>query len=63
MATCKKCGIRKRRWPRSCPRCRAGVDRTDVAVTAVDTGVATGVVGWLGRGVRGIARLLQRAFD
>lgn len=32
IAICKKCGVRKRRWPHSCPSCRTGSAQADMAV-------------------------------
>jgi len=60
MAICKKCGVRKRRWPRSCPGCRAGSARADVAVTGVDVTVATGLFGVIRRaGTGNVRRILD----
>ncbi|MFC9427667.1 hypothetical protein [Streptomyces sp. NPDC056987] len=61
MAICKKCGARKRRWPRSCPRCRHGSDRAETAVDAAEFAVETGLLGWIGRGVMAAVRLVVRA--
>lgn len=63
MAMCKKCGARKRGWPRSCSRCGSGPDRADVAVDAAELAVETGLLGWVGRAITGVARLALRAFD
>ncbi|GAA1163822.1 hypothetical protein GCM10009654_20740 [Streptomyces hebeiensis] len=62
MAMCKKCGKRKRRWPRSCPRCRSASDRAEAAADAVELAVETGLLAWIGRGVMAAARLVLRAF-
>lgn len=56
MAMCKKCGVRKRSWPRSCPGCRAGSARADVAVAGADVTVAAGLFGWIRRAVTGVVR-------
>ncbi|AKG41647.1 hypothetical protein SXIM_02630 [Streptomyces xiamenensis] len=56
MATCKKCGARKRRWPRSCPTCRAGSYRADAAVLGANVSVAAGLFGGIRRAVTGLVR-------
>ncbi len=56
MAICKKCGVRKRSWPRSCPGCRAGSARADVAVAGADVTVAAGLFAGIRRVVTGIVR-------
>lgn len=63
VAECRKCGARKRRWPRSCPACHAGSGRADMAADGADMAAATGLFGWIGRGVMGLVRLVARAFD
>lgn len=63
VATCRKCGARKRRWPRSCPACRAGSGRADVAAEGADVAVAAGALGWIGRGITGLVRLVMRALN
>ncbi|SFX76174.1 hypothetical protein SAMN02787144_100637 [Streptomyces atratus] len=63
MAVCKKCGVRKRRWPRSCSQCRSGPDRAEAAGDAAELAVETGLLGWIGRGTMGVVRLVLRAFD
>ncbi|RKN40937.1 hypothetical protein D7294_17895 [Streptomyces hoynatensis] len=63
MAMCKKCGARKRRWPRSCSRCRFDADPVDAAAAAADMAVAAGLLGWIRRGVMGVVRLVQRTLD
>ncbi|MFG3133582.1 hypothetical protein [Streptomyces tendae] len=63
MATCKKCGADKRRWPRSCPRCRTGSDRMDAAADAADVAVQSGLFGWIWRGVVSMVRLVLRALN
>lgn len=63
MAICKKCGARKRSWLRSCSRCRSGSDRADVLADSVELAVETGLLGWIGRGITGVARLVLRVFD
>ncbi|TXS78931.1 hypothetical protein EAO76_10470 [Streptomyces sp. sk2.1] len=63
MTNCRKCGGRKRRWPRSCPHCRHGVDRAETAVDAGELALETGLFRLIGRGMAGMARLLLRAFD
>lgn len=60
MAMCKKCGAGKRRWPRSCSRCRSQSDRGDAAVDAAELAVEAGLLGWIARGGMGIVRLLLR---
>ncbi|MFE0413203.1 hypothetical protein [Streptomyces tendae] len=59
MATCKKCGADKRRWPRSCQRCGSGSDRMDAAADAADVAVQSGLLVW--RGVMSVVRLVLRA--
>lgn len=60
-AMCKKCGAKKRRWPRSCARCRSGSsDQGDTALEAAELAVETGLLGWIGRGLMGVARLVLR---
>ncbi|MDF6019827.1 hypothetical protein [Streptomyces sp. JH34] len=62
MAKCKKCGARKRRWPRSCSRCRTGSsDRAETAVEAAELAAELGLLGWIGRGVMTMVRLALRA--
>ncbi|CAL9595445.1 hypothetical protein SUDANB171_05300 [Streptomyces sp. enrichment culture] len=56
MATCRKCGARKRRWPRSCPTCRAGSYRADAAVLGADVSVMAGLFGWIRRTVTALVR-------
>lgn len=63
MATCKKCGAHKRRWPRSCARCGHGENRADIAAEAAQTAVETGAFRLIGRAITGVARLTMRAFD
>lgn len=63
MAVCKKCGVRKRRWPRSCSQCRSGPDQAEAAGDAAELAVETGLLGWVGRGTMGVVRLALRAFD
>ncbi|MFF8997396.1 hypothetical protein ACF1GW_09840 [Streptomyces achromogenes] len=63
MAVCKRCGERKRRWPRSCSRCDSGWDRAETTADVTDVVVETGMLGWVGRGVAGVARLVVRALD
>ncbi|MER5616889.1 hypothetical protein [Streptomyces sp. NPDC002215] len=63
MAMCKKCGARKRSWPRSCSWCRSGPDRADAAADAAEVAVETGLLGGIGRGITEVARLVLRAFD
>ncbi|WP_395575383.1 hypothetical protein [Streptomyces sp. BK79] len=63
MATCKKCGAHKRGWPRSCSRCGSGAERTDAAADAAEIAVESGLLGWIGRGVMGVVRLVLRAFN
>ncbi|GAA1069686.1 hypothetical protein GCM10009647_092230 [Streptomyces sanglieri] len=63
MAMCKKCGARKRSWPRSCSRCRSGPDRADAAADAAEVAVETGLLGGIGRGITEVARMVLRAFD
>ncbi|GGR73536.1 hypothetical protein GCM10010236_29930 [Streptomyces eurythermus] len=63
MAVCKRCGERKRRRPRSCSRCDSGWDRADTTADVADLAVNTGVLGWVGRGIAGVARLVVRALD
>ncbi|WP_229867400.1 hypothetical protein [Streptomyces gelaticus] len=55
--------MRKRRWPRSCLRCRYGPGRAGAAGDAAELAVETGLLGWIGRGVTGVVRLALRAFD
>ncbi|NJQ02164.1 hypothetical protein [Streptomyces zingiberis] len=62
MTNCEKCGADKRRWPRSCPRCRAGRRREKAAGGAADLALPAGVLEWLWRGVAGAARAVLRAF-
>ena len=63
MAMCKKCGERKRRWPRSCSRCRSESDRAEAASDAAELAVEAGLLGWIGRGVTGVVRLVLRVLD
>ncbi len=63
MVMCKKCGEQKRRWPRSCARCRSGAARADVAADAVELAGEAGLLGWIGRGAIGLVRLVLRAFE
>ncbi|NGO69976.1 hypothetical protein G5C65_16745 [Streptomyces sp. SB3404] len=63
MATCKECGARKRRWPRSCSRCRSESGGAEVAGEAADLAVSVGVLGWITRGVMSVVRLVIRAFN
>ncbi|MFF5333673.1 hypothetical protein [Streptomyces sp. NPDC013181] len=63
MATCKKCGAQKRRWPRSCAQCRHGENRADIAAEAAQTAVETGAFRLIGRAITGVARLTMRVFD
>lgn len=60
MARCRKCGAGKRRWPRSCSRCRSGEDRGEAATDVAELVVETGLLGWIGRGVTAVARLILR---
>ena len=62
MAKCEKCGARKRRRPRSCPRCRSeSADRAETAVDAAELAAELGLLGWIGRGVMTMVRLALRA--
>ncbi|MFJ9739650.1 hypothetical protein [Streptomyces sp. NPDC101166] len=61
MARCNKCGAEKRRWPRPCSRCRARPDRGDAAADVAELAVETGLLGWIGRGVMAVVRLVLRA--
>ncbi|MGW1599671.1 hypothetical protein [Streptomyces eurythermus] len=63
MAVCERCGERKRRRPRSCSRCGSGWDRADTAADVTELAAETGMFGWIGRGVAGVARLVARALD
>ncbi|AZM49266.1 hypothetical protein DMB38_28855 [Streptomyces sp. WAC 06738] len=63
MATCRKCGAGKRRWPRSCPACRAGSSRADVAAEGAGAAVSLGVLGWIGRGIAGAVRAVLRVLN
>ncbi|GAA2276732.1 hypothetical protein GCM10010415_50760 [Streptomyces atrovirens] len=63
MAKCKKCGARKRGWPRSCSRCRSKSDWTESAADTADLASEAGLFGWLWRGVKGVVRLVLRAVD
>jgi predicted amidophosphoribosyltransferase len=58
MMKCKKCGKPKRRWPRSCSRCRSKWDRTDAAEDVVDIVVEEGLFSWIWRGVMAVVRLV-----
>ncbi|MFF0076952.1 hypothetical protein [Streptomyces sp. NPDC005494] len=61
MVMCRKCGATKRRWPRSCSRCRSKADRAETAADAAELAVETGLLGWIGRGIIGMVRLVLRA--
>ncbi|GAA3869986.1 hypothetical protein [Streptomyces sedi] len=65
MAKCVKCGADKRRWPRSCPKCRHGAgrrdDATDTAATATDLAASAGLFGGIWRGVMTAVRWVVRA--
>ncbi|GAA2919678.1 hypothetical protein ACFPN0_02740 [Kitasatospora cinereorecta] len=61
MAMCKKCGAEKRRWPRSCSRCRSRSDRAETVADAAELAVETGLLGWIGRGAMAVVRLILRA--
>ncbi|TXS10000.1 hypothetical protein EAO68_24375 [Streptomyces sp. wa22] len=62
MTKCKKCGTRRRRWPRSCSRCRStSSDRAETAVEAAELAAELGLLGWIGRGVMTMVRLALRA--
>lgn len=63
MAVCKRCGEQKRRWPRSCSRCDSGWDRAGTTADVAGVALDTGLLGWIGRGVAGLARLVARALD
>ena len=63
MVMCKKCGVHKRGWRRSCSRCRSGLDWTQPAADAADLASAGGLFGWLWRGVKGVVRLVLRTTD
>ncbi|GAA3499160.1 hypothetical protein GCM10019016_102960 [Streptomyces prasinosporus] len=63
MAMCRKCGAQKRRWPRSCSRCPSRSDRGDAAADAAELAVETGLLGWAGRGIMNVVRLVWRAVD
>ncbi|WP_369031606.1 MULTISPECIES: hypothetical protein [Streptomyces] len=63
MTMCKKCGARKRSWPRSCSQCRSGSGRTEAAGNAADLAVTGGLFEWLWHGVRAVVRLVVRALD
>ncbi|MFF4752165.1 hypothetical protein ACWD5R_10735 [Streptomyces sp. NPDC002514] len=52
--------MRKRRWPRSCSGCGSEPDRASVVAEATDVAVAYGLLGWIGRGVMGVVRLVLR---
>ncbi|TXL88099.1 hypothetical protein EW053_19805 [Streptomyces sp. IB2014 016-6] len=61
MTRCKKCGARKRRWPRPCSRCRAGDDTLETATDAAELAAEVGLFQWIVRGAVGVVRLLARA--
>ncbi|MBT2895536.1 hypothetical protein HET64_02380 [Streptomyces sp. McG3] len=65
MATCKKCGARKHRWPRSCSRCRSGVadkaDKGETAMDAAELATEVGLLGWIARGFMAVVRMALRA--
>lgn len=65
MTTCKKCGARKRRWPRSCSRCRSGVvDKADKGQTTMDAAelaAEVGLLGWIARSFMAVVRMALRA--
>ncbi|SOD67366.1 hypothetical protein SAMN06297387_13032 [Streptomyces zhaozhouensis] len=65
MAMCKNCGADKRRWPRSCPRCRAGAGRTeaatDTAANAADLATSAGLFGGIWQAVTAAVRWVVRA--
>lgn len=63
MVMCKKCGAEKRRWPRSCSRCRSQEDRGEAAADAAELAVETGLLGWVWRGFMGVVRLMLRAVN
>ncbi|QER87560.1 hypothetical protein F3L20_18315 [Streptomyces tendae] len=63
MVLCRNCGAQKRRWPRACARCRPRSDRGDAAADAAELAVETGLLGWIGRGVMTVVRLVLRAVD
>ena len=63
MAKCEKCGARKRRWPRSCPGCGSGVHPKDAAGNATDRAVASGLFGWIWRGVVAAVRAVLRVLN
>src|SRR5688572_28286705 len=63
MVMCRKCGAQKRRWPRSCSRCHSRSDRGDAAADTAELAVETGLLGWVGRGVMSVVRLISRAVD
>jgi hypothetical protein len=63
VAKCRKCGGRKRRWPRACSRCRTGQERADTAADVGELAVELGLFHWIGRGITGVARFLLRILD
>ncbi|WP_162793798.1 hypothetical protein [Streptomyces paludis] len=63
MAICKKCDTKKRSWPRSCPRCRAGKRTEKVASEVGDLVVPGGGIEWVGRGIAAVVRLVVRAVN
>lgn len=62
MTICKKCGARKRRWPRSCSACGSGAGRSAAGDGAADVAVHAGLFDWVGRGVTAVVRLVLRLF-
>lgn len=64
MTMCKKCGARKRRWPRSCSQCRSKSERTSEAGdAAADIAKAGGLFEWIWRGVTAVVRLVARTLN
>ncbi|MET8176677.1 hypothetical protein [Streptomyces clavifer] len=63
MRMCKKCGARKRRWPRSCSRCHSASDRAETVADVAEVAVEIGVLGWIARGGVAVVRLVLRALN
>lgn len=64
MTMCKKCGARKRSWPRSCSECRSKSGRASAAGdAAADVAAAGGLFEWVWRGVTAVVRLVVRTFN
>ncbi|TGA93169.1 hypothetical protein E4099_26800 [Streptomyces palmae] len=63
MASCRRCGGHKRRWPRACARCGTGHGRADAAADVGELAGEIGLLQVIGRGIAGVARSMLRILD